>query len=241
MYLSGEQKGKQSMSYTICRSKGLKALIWKLCQVLILLSVLDMGFVAGKNLYAQDIVFTNLPSVQGLDYKVDPYIEVAGQLQKMGKKAATLQLLRLARAATNNEPSSFDNEQRTAILCRMLFIPRHGRIFNRPSYLGGAGFVGEQFVIEPRGYTNWLNEPIEIVDGIPFAIVYGYSYEGIWNPHAAESYLGYCLSMCDWSSVHYIQKSKAEKLQALKKLLASPKWRRPLDYDDREYLFDQID
>src|SRR5579864_2684743 len=131
-YLSGGQKGKQPMSNTIRRPKSLKTLIWKLCRLLILLSALDMGFVAGRNLYAQDIVFTNLPSVEDLDYKVDPYIRVAEQLQKMGKKEATLELLRLASAATNEGVSSLDYEQRTAVLCRMLFVPRLGRIFNRP-------------------------------------------------------------------------------------------------------------
>ena len=141
----------------------------------------------------------------------------------MGKKAAALQLLCLARTAASAALSSLDYEQRTAILCRMLFVPRHGSTFERPRYLGGASFVEEQEAHEPAGYTNWLNEPIEIVDGIPFAIVWGYSYEGIRNRYAAESYVGYCLSACDWSSMKYATKSKAEKEQAFKKLIASPK------------------
>ncbi len=61
-------------------------------------------------LHAQDIEFTNLPSVDLLNYKVDPYIKVAGQLQDMGQQAATQQLLKLAKTAATSGLDSSDYE-----------------------------------------------------------------------------------------------------------------------------------
>ena len=48
-----------------------------------------IGWNDSAGLQAQEIAFTNLPSVQALNYKVAPYIKVAGQLQGMGQQAAT--------------------------------------------------------------------------------------------------------------------------------------------------------
>ncbi len=159
----------------------------------VLAAVIGMliGQMESAGLQAQGIAFTNLPSVQALNYKVDPYIKVAGQLQDMGQQAATQQLLKLAKTAATRGLSSLDYEQRTAILCRMLFIPRKGSTFERPAFLGGPSFLGgealreDQFSVR-KNYINWPSEPIEIVDGIPFAVVSGYGYEGIWNPQSAE-------------------------------------------------------
>jgi len=57
----------------------------------------------------QDISFTNLQSVE-LNFRVDPYIKVAGQLQDIGQQAAVQQLLDLASGATPGV-SHFDYEQ----------------------------------------------------------------------------------------------------------------------------------
>ena len=87
---------------------------------------------------------------------------------------------------------------------------------------------------------NWLNEPIELVDGIPFLIVQGYSGDAWWNSHEAESYVRYCMTNCIWSDFHYTLKSEVEKQEALKKLIASPKWQRPLTSSEQEQLRQQI-
>jgi len=177
------------------------------------------------DLQAQEISFTNLPSFQ--DYRVDPYIKVAGQLQDLGHEAAGKQLLKLAQRETNN--LSLNWEFRTAVLCRMLFTNKPNSDFERPTFLGGPIFPGGE---PPRSdstdirknYVDWQSEPIEIVDGIPFLIFTGYIYEGTWDPYAAESYVRYCLKSCAWSSVHFTQKSATEKREAVKKLIALPKW-----------------
>ena len=93
-------------------------------------------------LHAQAISFTNLPSVQEAEYRVDPYLKIAQQLQDMGERAATQELLKFAKsvAVATNWISSLDDEQRIAILCRMLFTNKPGSDFERPAFLGAPGF-----------------------------------------------------------------------------------------------------
>lgn len=55
-----------------------------------------------------------------------------------------------------------------------------------------------------------------------------------------EDYVQYCLDNCDWSPQRYRVGSAAELQAALDKLLGSPKWKRPLNEDDREILAAQI-
>lgn len=199
-------------------------------------------------LHAQEISFTNLPSVEG-EYRVDPYLKITQQLQDMGERAATQELLKLAKsvAVATNGISSLDDEQRIAILCRMLFTNKPGSDFERPAFLGGPVFFdGDSETLRPdrfsvtKNYINWSSEPIEIVDGIPFAVVYGYSYNGAWDPNAAESYVHYCMRDCAWSSFRFSLKTEAEKKEAARKLIASAKWRGPLKDSARQYLREQI-
>jgi hypothetical protein len=205
-------------------------------------------------LHAEEISFTNLPTVlatfQGTEYRVDPYIKIAQQLQDMGERAATQELLKLAKSvATNtNSIAAYYDEQRIAILCRMLFTNKPASSdFERPAFLGAPSFLdGDSESLRPdrfsvtKNYINWSSEPIEIVDGIPFAVVYGYTYEGTWFPHAAESYVHYCMSNCAWSSIRFSLKTAAEKKEAVRKLIASAKWRSPPADWVRQYLKDQI-
>jgi hypothetical protein len=190
----------------------------------------------------EDVVLTNLPSIVGGHYKVQPYIRAAIQLQEMGQAAAVEQLLSLAKTAAISAAISdaIADEQRTAILCRMLFVARRGSTFARASYLGGASFYGEDYSVETTSYTNWPSEPIELEGGIPFAIVHGYEYEGIWDPHGAESYVHYCATNCVWSSFRFTPKSADQKREALRRLIESRKWRRPLESWEWRDLTEQI-
>jgi len=198
------------------------------------------GILAGVSSYAEDLSLTNLPSIVDDNYKVDPYIRAAQRLQSMGQQAATQQLIELAKLAAISNTKSTANEQRTAILCRMLFTARQASTFKRAGFLGGARFFGEEYVVESHSYSKWPLEPIELVDGIPFLVAYTYGYEGIWDPHGAESYVRYCTTNCNWSSFQYTAKSDAQKKQALTKLIASPKWLRPLEAWEQESLREQI-
>jgi hypothetical protein len=113
----------------------------------------------------------------------------------------------------------------------MLFRSRPGGEFRRHP-LGGAHFLGD------TDYGDWPLEPIEIVDGIPFLVVRGYDMAGESVPPV--HYVDYCIEHCDWSPLQYLPGGKWEKERALAKLLASPKWRRPLEQYEIEFLSDQV-
>lgn len=193
-----------------------------------------------EHAHAQNIWLSDLPSVDSGHYKVDPYIKAAEQLQRLGRHAAIQQLYGLAHYADST--SDLENEEKTVILCRMLFTNRPGSALKRPSFLGSAFFYGEDFSLKTTSYTNWPNEPIELADGIPFAIAYGHGKSGFSteDPHEIESYVQYCITNGVWSNYHFTQKSDPEKQEALKKLIASPKWRRPLDAREQQFLTAQI-
>ena len=220
---------------------------------------------------SQAVSLATLPSLQDLEYRVDHYIEAAGKLQAKGKEAACDQLLLLARSplaeatkrweaggGVNTEAfkqltnllqssrsSIVDEEQKVAVLCRMLFTRRPGSDFERPS-LGGPSFLGMDssrtiyFTSDPI-FKKWSLEPIELVDGVPFAVVTGYSIEGHVDPRSAELYVRYCMTNCNWSSVRFTTKSMEQKEAALQKLLSSAKWERQLEGWEREYLTKQLE
>jgi hypothetical protein len=215
------------------------------------------------------ISLAKLPPTRLPEYRVDPYIEAAGWLQALGKQAATQELLRLARSPlaeaqkrmevgggdkaikmwTNilhsSTSSVFEERQKIAVLCRMLFSRRPGSDF-KDARLGGPSFLGQDlghtiYSTSDPIFNKWPLEPVELVDDIPFAVVTGYGYEGWFDPRGAELYVRYCMTNCDWSSARFTTKSKEQKETALRKLVSSPKWERPLEGWEREYLTKQLE
>lgn len=154
-------------------------------------------------------------------YRVDPYIEVAMKLQAMGKEKAIRKLLDWGQG-------DLDYYRQVVLLCRMLFVPQGSSLFQRPS-LGAPSFFG--------GTTekDWPLEPIEIIDGVPFLIVNGYTIGGQSLP--AREYVMYCYQLCDWNPYQYQMKTQAQKQEALKKLLTSAKWKAPIP---REFFIEQV-
>ncbi len=145
------------------------------------------------------------------------------QLQGLGKESAVAALTALA--------SADQNDTGVIVLCRMLFTSRPNREYQSP-YLGmGAYFGGTT-------YSDWPLTPIEIVDGVPFCIVHGYTVVGREVPVSA--YLEYCVRECAWGIQMYSPKTMAAKQAALDKLLESGKWKDSLTADDRAYLAAQI-
>jgi hypothetical protein len=157
-------------------------------------------------------------------YKVDPYIRVAVELQSMDRSAA---LARLHAMAGDPRPAA-----RVIVLSRMLFTPRSPAGLRRPM-IGGALFLGG------TNYSDWPQEPIELVDGIPFLITYGYVVGGL--PESDESYLQYCETHGDWSTFRYSVKTAQQKRDALNKLFASDKWKTTLTDSERKSLAEQIE
>lgn len=212
------------------------------------------------------VSLADLPSLQDLDYRVAPYVEAAGKLQAKGQQAAFEQLLILARSPiaeaekraeagggveafkgwTNllqsSKSSVFEERQKIAVLCRMLFTRRPGSDF-KAAGLGGPAFLGNDQIFYSTSdpiFKKWSLEPIELVDGVPFAVVTGYRYEGWFDPSGAELYVRYCMTNCDWSGYRFTAKTEEQMQPALHKLLSSAKWERPLAQWEAEYLAKQL-
>ena len=172
---------------------------------------------------AASLDLASLPDFQSSKYKAGPYITAAAHLQEMGRESACQALL---------EAAQTDRESRQIIvLCRLLFTKRSSSEF-RPPLIGGVFFLGD------TDYPDWPLEPIEVVDGVPFLITQGYVLAGL--PELADDYLRYCMANCDWSTVPFREATAKQKRDALAKLVASSKWKRPLDTYERDYLSAQI-
>jgi len=157
------------------------------------------------------------------EFKSAPYIEAAIALQKVGQKIACQKMMRLAKAD--------ENADQIYILCRMLFIQRNASIF-RPPYIGGASYLGM------GEDADWPHSPIEVIDGVPFAINWAYTLAG--SPETPADYLNYCMTSCDWNTFKYTPKSHDELVRALNKLLITGRWKRPLNLQEKAILLNQI-
>ena len=158
------------------------------------------------------------------DYRAKPYIAVASDLQALGQHAACDTLMKVA---TTNR-SGWE----VIILCRMLFTNRPAGDF-RGARIGAFNFLGD------TDYADWPHEPIEIVDGVPFLIVTRCVISS-GQPEPADLYLNYCMTNCVWSSQRYAPKTSGEMRVALSKLIASPKWKGPLNAWERQFLTNQL-
>jgi len=168
----------------------------------------------------ESIKLEDLPT--GGRFKVAPYVRAAALLQDMGKEKACEQLARLAKMD--------DEDGQAAILCRLLFSRKENKefrapLFGDPIYMGGTSDV------------DWSLSPNEIVDDVPFFIVSGYNLGGL--PEPSLVYLNYCREHCEWSKTRFGNVNRKTIEKALRKLLDSKKWRRPLTDYERELLISQ--
>ena len=170
----------------------------------------------------------HLPHYQWLtgesEYAAEPYIQVAVALQAMGREHACQQLMSVAKHD--------EGADQIYVLCRMLFTKRGTNEFREP-------WIGEPSFLGGTEHSDWPLDPIEVVDGVPFVIVWNfYSMHG--QPEPPDWYLNYCMTNCDWSSFKFEVKSNDEMKDALNKLLASPKWKHPLYSQERGILTRQV-
>ncbi len=164
----------------------------------------------------------------GPGYKLEKFIPAAMSLQAMGREAGTAALIQ---ASTNSELANPGVYEQVVVLCRMLFKFREGVEYRHPS-LGHTDFFGD------TTHADWPLEPIEVVDGYPFWIAPGYSVGGWRAP--VSMYVNYCVTNCEWSTYKYRILTAEEKSAALAKLLSSPKWKRPLNENEKWSLSSQI-
>jgi hypothetical protein len=178
----------------------------------------------------KDIKFDKLPSFflfpKNDEYKVDPYIKVASQLQKLGKKEA---LETLKKATTPNE-----SDDTFAILTRMLFSAKPKGKFRTMILCQLWGYYGG------TSQEDWPLQPIEIIDGVPFLIVNCSARVGSGWPEPTSDYLDYCIKDCDWSATEFKPLNAEQKKNALNKLLASKKWKVPLTDEEKKMFEAQI-
>ncbi len=176
--------------------------------------------------YAQNFEETiqNCPDFQYEQYKVLPYITAAIQLQNMGEQSA----ISILRDCSRLE----ENHSKVIILCRMLFDADAEGEFRRP-LIGGAVFPGNS------SYSDWQEEPIELVQNIPFLIVRGYFLVGL--PEQAVDYLEYCVQNCIWKEENYRIPSETGLLAAVEELLNSNKWHKELTEEEKEFIRSQIE
>jgi hypothetical protein len=203
-------------------------LLWAFAAILLLLVVGTVLRIEESPTFTraseQHFGLDRLPRFQDRGFRSEPYIRAAVALQAMGRDQACEQIIALAKRDRDAEE--------VFVLCRMLFVSRRKSEFRRPM-IGGAVFLAD------TSYADWPLEPVELVDGVPFIITWGYDLAG--HPEAPESYLEYCMANCDWSTLRYRERNRSELHAALAKLLGSSKWRRPLKQQEREHLMEQIE
>ncbi len=153
-------------------------------------------------------------------FKSLSYLQAAVMLQAMEKDDKVRKLREMAK---RDDPMDLD----VIVLCRMLFTRSKRPALGIPTYMGDSIWN-----------SDWPLTPIEIVDGIPFFVVTGYGLSGL--PESCESYLEDCIENCDWSRTRFTLPNEKVRKRALEKVLASPKWRRPLDKLERSILEAQI-
>jgi len=138
------------------------------------------------------------------NYRVDPYLMAAMEIQSLPVPAAIERLHQMARDRHSLAKLS------VMILCRILFKPRP---------LSPTGFrapgIGVPVFVGGGTARDWPLWPIEHVDGVPFLIVTSYFVAGL--PESDENYLRYCEANCDWSDVPYSVKTFEQKDAALTK------------------------
>jgi hypothetical protein len=199
-------------------------------RVLVGLSLLVLAGCSKPRVAEQHFDLALLPPFDnGLPYRLEQFVPAAMALQSMGRERGFAALLRVAGTPETVDKSVYE---KVAVLCRMLFTPRPGREFLRPS-LGGPNFHGD------TTYADWPLEPIEIVDGYPFWISRGYRMGGAGGP--ISDYVRYCIAECDWSALRFRELSAPERRTALSRLLMSPKWKRSLDERERWFLSSQVE
>ena len=202
-----------------------------------------------------EFTLKDLPPWSRDAYKADLLIAAAMKLQSLGQDKARGALLdlvdfekstkahevrlkatgltgeRLERAVDKAAIQEMRQREGIILLCRMLFAAKPGGKFRRP----GLGFP--HFICYGNAQRGLL-EPIEIVDGVPFLMVMGYTVGGL--PEFPDAYLKYCIEGCDWNPMKYGLKTAVEKQQSLDKLIGYLRSQGNVREDDRKFLSSQI-
>lgn len=112
----------------------------------------------------------------------------------------------------------------------MLFEAKNEVEFRRP-LIGGAAFFGK------TDYPHWPLEPIDIYEGVPILVTYGYMLGG--EPESSRAYVDFCVKNCKWRQDLYAVRTSDELKKIVAKWLTQRKWPAPLSDRDRAFFIDQ--
>lgn len=179
----------------------------------------------GQNVNNQfEILIGQCSSFSSGNYKCNPYIKLANYIQSIDRTKAIEILKEYAK--------TYKYEDQIIVLTKMLFQAKKDSTLRRP-LIGSADFMGN------TDYKDWPNEPIEIINNIPFLITRGYSLGG--EPEPSLKYLEFCIENGEWTKNNYCIKKEEELKTGLKTLLNSKKWSTELSTSDKTFIEKQID
>jgi len=171
-----------------------------------------------KPMNVAKIKLSELPSLG--DFNPNAYITAAAKLQKLKREQALATLSSLC--------IEKDHGNKVIVLCQMLFTSQTGNL-RKP-------ILGSEFTLGGIDGKEQKLGPIELVDGIPFSVTYGYSLQGVCE-HPVQ-YLNYCIRECKWNSLEFSPKTPLEVSAAADKLMAKYEKRR-LSKDDIKFISKQ--
>jgi hypothetical protein len=115
----------------------------------------------------------------------------------------------------------------------MLFTPGKEKSYTGP--IIGAPVYLDDFLRE-KSKDRWPLEPMELVDGVPFLIVYGYISGGPLERGVGKEFVDWFAKHWRWTEVKYGPRTVMQKEAALEKLFRSKRWLEPLTAHDKEFL-----
>ncbi|HOZ29424.1 MAG TPA: hypothetical protein PLL66_00755 [Bacteroidales bacterium] len=170
-----------------------------------------------------DSLIKQCASINSGNYRCNAYLELANYLQTLETEKA-IEIMK-------DYANTYQFEDQIIILTRMLFVSKNNSVLRRP-YLGAA------FFFCGTDYDDWITEPIEIIKGIPFLIIGGYSLGGL--PESSIKYLEYCIENGKWTENIYSTKSETELKEALDIFLNDNRWNNKLTEANRTFFEKQI-
>lgn len=178
----------------------------------------------GEAISQPDFLIDDLGNVFDQSYRIVPYLQAAIQLQSMRHNDAEELLMKWAQ--------NIDNNEKIAILCRMLFDPNDSEPLRRPM-LGGPVFIGD-------GSTeDWPLEPITFFKDIPICIVWGYDLSGF--PEHGSNYLEYSINNGSWTKQRYSLMGVDEINQIIEEFIRTTSWPKTLEEHEVSFLRSQAE
>lgn len=178
----------------------------------------DEKAISYKGFADEDLSVDDLGEVWQQTFRIIPYLRTAIKLQSMSQEEAEATLRAWAQDTNNNE--------KVAILCRMLFESENDEPLRRPR-LGDPVFVGGEM-------SNWPLEPITIYKDIPICIVSGYVIGGL--PEHGMNYLNYSIKNGSWTKRRYTLPEIDEIKQIIEEFMLKTPWPNPLKEHEKSFL-----